>query len=41
MWTVGNEEPMHVVYISRSISRMGTSRVKQEVEVNTRVIVKE
>ena len=42
VWTAGNGDPMHEVLIPRRItSRMGTAKMKQEEEANTRVVARE
>ena len=40
-WTIENREGSHArgVYLTQDISRMGTARMKQEQETDTRIIV--
>ena len=43
-WTIGNRDPMHGVCVfhtcTQDTSRMGTARVKQEEEADTRTIAR-
>ena len=40
-WTAGNGSHEQGVYPTQSTFRMGTARVKQEEEINTRIIAEE